>query len=405
MAEPEHASSDAYSSYEAGLRRLLEKLGPDHPRYSEALTYQQRLQENISQTREYGENETRRANRAEIIDCLNELTGAALDLPFKELCGQISPSPLEIERNNRKRGCKTEIRVTLLMILPILVLIFAGVLVAGIIPLNIPPFVSAVTLTSTPTVLVVTYVSPSLTTATFSKPSPTTTRTPGQVRTFTSTSIPVSPAVTPTDASTFTPTLTSTPTASPTPVLLPTLTDTPSPTSTNTPTPTLTPTDTPTPTNTPTPTDTPTPLSEYHIIQVKHSGKCLNVLGSELQDGANVAQWDCEQGGDNQQWRLDEVDGYYEIRVKHSGKCLNVLGSEPQDGANVAQWDCEWGGDNQLWRLSEVEDGYYEIRVKHSAKCLNVLGSEPQDGANVAQWDCEWGGDNQLWRFEPPLAQ
>ena len=49
MAELEYASPDAYSHYETGLGLLLEKLGRDHPRYAEALTYQQRLLENISQ--------------------------------------------------------------------------------------------------------------------------------------------------------------------------------------------------------------------------------------------------------------------------------------------------------------------------------------------------------------------
>ncbi len=78
---------DSYSPYETGLRTLLAQLGRDHPRYAEALTYQQRLLENIAGARRYGDQELRRAERAEIVDRLNELAAATGDRTFNELCG------------------------------------------------------------------------------------------------------------------------------------------------------------------------------------------------------------------------------------------------------------------------------------------------------------------------------
>ena len=86
MTEQKAIPTDAFSAYEVGLRQLLEKLGRDHPRYAEALTYQQRLEENIGQTKRYGDTETRGATRAEIIDRLNELALAELGTSFNELC-------------------------------------------------------------------------------------------------------------------------------------------------------------------------------------------------------------------------------------------------------------------------------------------------------------------------------
>ncbi len=86
MTEQEAVPTDAFPAYEAGLRQLLEKLGRDHPRYAEALTYQQRLEENLSQTKRYGGTETRQAARAEVIDRLNELALTELDVSFNELC-------------------------------------------------------------------------------------------------------------------------------------------------------------------------------------------------------------------------------------------------------------------------------------------------------------------------------
>jgi hypothetical protein len=40
MTEQEAIPTDTFSAYQVGLRQLLEKLGRDHPRYSEALPYQ-----------------------------------------------------------------------------------------------------------------------------------------------------------------------------------------------------------------------------------------------------------------------------------------------------------------------------------------------------------------------------
>jgi hypothetical protein len=77
---------DVYAPYEAGMERLLEGLGPDHPRYSEALVFQQRLHENIAQSRLYGESSDRRADRFAILGQLNELAMEALGQPFNDLC-------------------------------------------------------------------------------------------------------------------------------------------------------------------------------------------------------------------------------------------------------------------------------------------------------------------------------
>lgn len=82
---------DTYTPYEIGVSELLRRMGAGHPRYGEALTYQQRLHENITSARRYGDTETRRAGRAEIIDRLNAVTVAVLNLTFTDLCNQHNP--------------------------------------------------------------------------------------------------------------------------------------------------------------------------------------------------------------------------------------------------------------------------------------------------------------------------
>lgn len=78
--------SDAFTSFERGLAELLKRLGDQHPRFGEALVYQHRLQENMSQARRYGDTESRRAGRAEIVDGLNQLALAEVGVSFNGLC-------------------------------------------------------------------------------------------------------------------------------------------------------------------------------------------------------------------------------------------------------------------------------------------------------------------------------
>ncbi|RLC62852.1 MAG: hypothetical protein DRI48_09100 [Chloroflexi bacterium] len=86
-------TEDCYSRYEIGLRRLLEQLGADHPRYSEALTYQHRLIENIEQVRRHGDTETLRAERSRIIEQLNRFALEEVDTPFNDLCKAVPDQP------------------------------------------------------------------------------------------------------------------------------------------------------------------------------------------------------------------------------------------------------------------------------------------------------------------------
>lgn len=89
-------TADVFSAYERGLDALLERLGREHPRYPEALTLQLRMLENIAQTRRYGDTETRRADRSQIIDGLNHLAqSAGLEVTFNQLCVSTKPMCLE----------------------------------------------------------------------------------------------------------------------------------------------------------------------------------------------------------------------------------------------------------------------------------------------------------------------
>lgn len=78
--------NDSFASYEAALTALLQELRQrNHPRYSEALIYEQRLRENIQQSRWYGDTESSRSIRSEVLARLTELSLDVLNRPFYEL--------------------------------------------------------------------------------------------------------------------------------------------------------------------------------------------------------------------------------------------------------------------------------------------------------------------------------
>src|SRR5687768_6057901 len=85
------SQADEFSGYERGLGRLLSLLGSSSPRYSDALTYQQRLSESIEQSRRYGDTASRKADRATIIAQLNGLALSELGRSFNELCSSAAP--------------------------------------------------------------------------------------------------------------------------------------------------------------------------------------------------------------------------------------------------------------------------------------------------------------------------
>jgi hypothetical protein len=69
------------------LAQLVEKLGQDHPRLGQVLALRSHLLENVMQTRQGGDSENHRAERARIVRTLNELSLNEIGLSFNELCG------------------------------------------------------------------------------------------------------------------------------------------------------------------------------------------------------------------------------------------------------------------------------------------------------------------------------
>lgn len=135
-------------------------------------------------------------------------------------------------------------------------------------------------------------------------------------------------------------------------------------------------------------------------VSNRNSGKCADVASRSTEDGAEIIQWACH-GGINQQWELRDSGGdYYRIVSQSSGKCLDVDAVSTADNAPIIQWTCGDGA-NQQWQLREAGEGYYEVVARHSGKCLDVAGSSTADSARLRQFSCT-GGSSQQWELNAP---
>ncbi|MGP3920275.1 family 43 glycosylhydrolase [Nonomuraea sp. 10N515B] len=139
--------------------------------------------------------------------------------------------------------------------------------------------------------------------------------------------------------------------------------------------------------------------SAYRIVN-RNSGKCLDVSGASSADGADVIQWSCN-GGTNQQWRIEDLgnDTSRLVNVR-SGKVLDVNACGSADGTNIQQWS--WLNNNcQKFRMIVTDqDGWVRLVNVSSGKVADVAGCGTADGADVRQWS--WLNNNcQQWQLQP----
>ncbi|MGQ3053680.1 MAG: RICIN domain-containing protein [Roseateles sp.] len=132
------------------------------------------------------------------------------------------------------------------------------------------------------------------------------------------------------------------------------------------------------------------------MLQVRHSSKCLDVLGASSSAGATVIQWACS-GGTNQQWSFEDAgSGWSRVKVAHSGQCLDLASQSTANGVAVVQASCN-GNTSQQWATEDMGGGYFRIKSRYSGLCVDVNAASTSDGASVIQWACGTG-NNQQWK-------
>jgi hypothetical protein len=80
--------------------------------------------------------------------------------------------------------------------------------------------------------------------------------------------------------------------------------------------------------------------------------------------------------------------------------CLDVANVSTADSAQVIQWSCGSGA-NQQWKIQDAGDGYVRISARHSGKCLDVAAASTANSARIKQYTCSTAATNQQWQAIP----
>lgn len=142
------------------------------------------------------------------------------------------------------------------------------------------------------------------------------------------------------------------------------------------------------------PTTPPPSTGTYYRINVRHSGKAMDVQQPNTDNGARVGQY-TYGGGAWQQWQFQDAgSGYWRIISRNSGKCLDVVSASTADGAELVQYTCGTGTNQQFQMVAN--GGYFQLRARHSNKCVDVPAAATADGVVLKQYSCN-SGTNQQW--------
>ncbi len=103
-------SEHPFYVYKRGLNILINMIGRENKYYFSALTFEQRLNENIQESELYGDNEIQKTDRAKIIYELNKLSIEVLNYSFNDLC-EISKNDSNIILNKTRQSQPSSIEL------------------------------------------------------------------------------------------------------------------------------------------------------------------------------------------------------------------------------------------------------------------------------------------------------
>lgn len=143
----------------------------------------------------------------------------------------------------------------------------------------------------------------------------------------------------------------------------------------------------PDPSASPTPSVPATEPAALPVVAIQGvgSGRCLDVPGAVIADGATLQIYDCN-GSVAQRWTVTEAG-----QLQVGGKCLDDPSGGATGGVPVAIYACH-GGANQSW--STPGDG--TVRNEATGMCLDVEAAGTENEARVNVFPCH-GQPNQLW--------
>ncbi|MFF5156741.1 RICIN domain-containing protein [Streptomyces sp. NPDC000348] len=127
----------------------------------------------------------------------------------------------------------------------------------------------------------------------------------------------------------------------------------------------------------------------YHTLIARHSGKCADVTGQSLWQGAQIKQYDCNGGGNQTYWFKSVGGGHHQLVVRNSGLCVQ------ENATTVTQEDCDASATGQQWSVTTT-GSYANVMSRATGECLDVNGASTANSAALITYTCN-GGTNQQW--------
>ncbi|MGW5605689.1 RICIN domain-containing protein [Streptomyces sp. NPDC003753] len=127
----------------------------------------------------------------------------------------------------------------------------------------------------------------------------------------------------------------------------------------------------------------------YNTLIARHSGRCADVTGQSLWQGAQIEQYDCNGGTNQRFWFKSVGSGYYRLMARHSSLCVQ------ENPSNVTQENCNASATGQQWSVTTT-GSYVTIKSRATGACLDVSGASTADSAAIITYTCN-GGTNQQW--------
>lgn len=129
--------------------------------------------------------------------------------------------------------------------------------------------------------------------------------------------------------------------------------------------------------------------TNYLIFQYGSQNGVLDIPAEGIhENGTQLQLWTYVEGNQNQLFALKKnSDGSYRIYSKASNKALEVRNSSKDSGAQVAQWDYENGYACKDWFIRyDSSTNAYEIINKNSLLALDLSNGTQQAGNKYQQW-------------------
>ncbi|MFD5775054.1 RICIN domain-containing protein [Streptomyces fungicidicus] len=127
----------------------------------------------------------------------------------------------------------------------------------------------------------------------------------------------------------------------------------------------------------------------YETLTARHSGRCADVTGQSLWQGAQVKQYDCNGGTNQRYWFKPVGGGHHQLVVRNSSLCLR------ENASTVTQEDCDASATAQQWSVTAT-GSYVNVRSRATGECLDVNGGSTANSAAIITYTCN-GGTNQQW--------